>query len=119
MEHLSGVTELNAYEIFVTPMWLTITMLASVALTVVLVVTIANLNNPRGVLPLGIATIIMVLVVGALGMTCGFGWADEYDHTEYEVLIDDGIPYSDITNTYDVIEQRGDIFVVRFKEVNE
>ena len=34
----------------------------------------------------------------------------------YKVIIDSDISYQDIINTYDIIEQDGEIFTIRFKD---
>ena len=39
------------------------------------------------------------------------------DYTKYEVIIDDSVSMSEFMNTYEVLEQRGQIYVV--KEIEE
>jgi hypothetical protein len=39
------------------------------------------------------------------------------DYTKYEVIIDDSVSMSEFVNTYEILEQRGQIYVV--KEIEE
>lgn len=118
MMHINGVTELNSIDVYTTPWWLAITLFISIVLLVICAITMANIQKPSRslVLVLGISAIILVVVVGALGISCSFGVFDEYSYTKYEVIVDDTVNVNDFNNTYKTIEQRGDIYVVRFLE---
>ena len=35
------------------------------------------------------------------------------DYTKYEVTLNDSVPMNDFMNTYEVLEQRGQIYVVK------
>ena len=118
MMHINGVTELNSIDVYTTPWWATLVMFLSVILCVICVITLANLNSPRRgtILVLGISIIVLVLIIGVLGLTHSFGWMDEYSYTKYEIIVDDTVNVNEFNNTYDTIEKRGQIYVVKFKE---
>ena len=45
----------------------------------------------------------------------GFKGNDTYEE-HYYITIDDNISYKDVINTYEIVEQKGDIFIVKEKE---
>lgn len=55
---------------------------------------------------IGIIVSVMAFIVANLKM-------NETPYTSYEVTISDEVSFKDFTNKYEVIEQRGEIYVVR------
>ncbi len=59
-----------------------------------------------------IGAIILLIVVSILL----FGSANSYDVYRYEVSIDDTVSVNDFCEQYNIIEQRGEIYVIEEKE---
>lgn len=62
-----------------------------------------------------IATIVLSL---AISIFCGFAAGDKVPkttETRYEVLVSDDISFKEFNTCYEVIEQRGEIYVIREK----
>lgn len=118
MMHTNGVTELNSIDVYTTPWWLSLSLLITAVCVIILIVILGNLQSPRSstVLILGIIIILLILIIGGLGITHSFGWLDEYSYTKYEVVVNNDVNLNDFNKTYEILEQRGQIYVVRFKE---
>lgn len=86
-----------------------------------------------GIIALGIyiipdngKNIVGVIIVLLIFFSIGIGSLVSAFHTkpvykevsQYEVLLDETIPFHEIYDKYDIIEQRGQIFVLRDKEQN-
>ena len=88
-----------------------------------------------GMLALGFILLLIGMVADSLGsvqtgvimLACSFilflicipidAMTQVPDYTKYEVIIDDSVSMSEFMNTYEVLEQRGQIYVV--KEIKE
>ena len=115
---LDGITILNTYEVvtktaFSWPgFWIGVSIVAVVAL----IGSIISYDNLEDFLVVfGVSTIICGVLIGLF-----FGFAVmrkpiEYV-SEYEVTISNEVSMNEFYNRYDVIEQRGDIYVIREKE---
>lgn len=116
--HINGVTELNIIEVYQTPWWLSLSLLITAVCAIVLIVILGNLQSPRSstILILGIIIILLILIIGGLGITHSFGWFDEYSYTKYEVVVNNDVNLNEFNKTYEIIEQRGQIYVIKFKE---
>lgn len=69
------------------------------------------------------ASVIIVLIiffsVGIVSLVSAFHTKPVYREVpQYEVIFDDTVSFQEIYNKYDIIEQRGQIFVLRDKEQN-
>ena len=74
-----------------------------------------------------IADILGIVQTGAIMISCSFvlflislpiDTATQIpDYTKYEIILDDSVSMNDFMNTYEVLEQRGQIYVV--KEIEE
>ena len=72
------------------------------------------------ILPLAVGGVITVGVSFALGLLVGVpidAMTQIPDYTKYEVILDDSVSMNEFMNTYEVLEQRGQIYVV--KEIEE
>ena len=118
MMHINGVTELNIIDVYQTPWWLSLSLLITAVCAITLIVILGNLQSPRSstILILGIIIILLILIIAGLGITHSFGWLDEYSYTKYEILANDNVNINEFNKTYEIIEQRGQIYVVKFKE---
>lgn len=106
------MTILNATPIMVVPTWLC--LLALFTLTIGATVAVVSKFDPVW---LGICGLISAVFGIVLFARLSEGKYDvDSGHVEYEVLISDETSFDDIMKDYDVIEQRGDIWVLRDKE---
>lgn len=59
-------------------------------------------------------------LVGGIGLTLIFlllgGIFTVPDYTKYEVILDDSVSMNKFMNTYEILEQRGQIYVIKEKE---
>ena len=72
--------------------------------------------------PLALGGIITVGVSFALGLLVGLpidAMTQVSDYTKYEVILDDSVSMNEFMNTYEVLEQRGQIYVVKEIEPND
>lgn len=63
-----------------------------------------------------IVTVVLSLVTSIL---CGFAGSDKIPkttETRYEVLISDNISFKEFNESYEVIEQRGEIYVIKERD---
>lgn len=115
---LDGITILNSYEVVTKTafswqgFWIGVGIIAVVSLIGSL---IACDDLEDFLVMFGVFTVIFGSLVGFL-----FGkgpMAKPIEYTpEYEVIISDEVSMNDFHNRYDIIEQRGDIYVIREKE---
>ena len=109
---MEGVTILNTIPVTGLPMWLIIVcIIACVAFVVfdamIIIDVIVFKRKTRKIL----ITIFIILAVIAPSL---FGYLNsiyETGHYYYECVIEDTASFNEIMNTYEVVEQRGDIWV--------
>lgn len=110
---LEGITVLNQEMIMCTPGWANVAMIVClIGMFVFLVVCLIS-NNACITISFGIATIACLLFLM-------FGPAVISDvptgRYRYEVTIDESVSFNDIYERYEIVEQRGDIWVLEEKE---
>lgn len=62
---------------------------------------------------------IAFLVMALIGMCLMLCTKELEPKIQYEVTIDESVSYKELTDKYNIIEQRGEIFVLEEKESNE
>lgn len=69
----------------------------------------------------GSVTALFATVAAVLISTLIFIGAPEIEteRNEYEAIIDETVPIAEVYEKYEVVEQRGDIWVLEDKEINE
>lgn len=107
---LEGITILNKIAITGLPAWLTIIWIAitMISLATSVIILFAD-GKIKIMLVSGIIAVIMLFTGLILESTIKTG---EY---RYECTIDDSVFYNDIVENYEIIEQRGDIWVLEDK----
>ena len=72
-------------------------------------------NNSKNI---GVIVVLLILFsIGIGSLVSAFHTKPVYKEvSQYEVLLDETIPFHEIYDKYDIIEQRGQIFVLRDKE---
>lgn len=89
--------------------------IAAVLVVVLIILMIKNLDFE----PLGI---IAVLLCGAFGTGVFLAAQDERigeQYTQYEVIISDDVSMNDFMSTYEILEQRGEIYMIREIDNND
>ncbi len=108
---IKGITILNKIEITGLPTWLVITWISIIMISICVVVICGLIA--KGSLKVtaiaGITAVVMFFLGLILECTVKTG---EY---RYECTIDDSVSYNDIVKNYEIIEQRGDIWVLEDK----
>lgn len=108
---IEGITILNQTEIMELPGWCKIGIcLCILSAIIILIVGIAaNDTEVKMSAAIPIMSTLLLLIFGL----CDSGGTGRY---EYEVTIDESVDFIDIYEKYDVIEQRGEIWVLEDKE---
>ena len=76
---------------------------------------ILNTTRER-LIPPNIVIIIMCLLVAFVMLVTSSGFQEPTGKYQYEITIDAVTTFADVIEKYDIIEQRGEIFVVEKKE---
>ena len=113
---MEGVTILNTTPVTGLPVWLIIIcVIACVALVVFDAMIIADIVVfKRKTRKIWIVT-FTILAVAAISL---FGYLNdiyETGHHYYECVIEDTASFNEIMNTYEIVDQRGDIWVLKDK----
>ena len=113
---MEGVTILNTTPVTGLPVWLIIIcVIACVALVVFDAMIIADIVVfKRKTRKIWIVT-FTILAIAAISL---FGYLNdiyETGHHYYECVIEDTASFNEIMNTYEIVDQRGDIWVLKDK----
>lgn len=108
---MEGITILNKIEVTGLPTWLSITWLGifAISLFIMLLGIIALDWGPKRIVIVG-GIAVCALTLGII-LTCTVT-TGKY---RYECIISDAAPYNYIVENYEIIEQRGDIWVLEDK----
>ena len=107
---VEGITVLNKIAVTGVPSWVLIS--AAAILIIGLIVFAISIIAEWPTWTAIVSTIIVLLIwfiCGILNITIKTG---EY---QYECIIDDSVPYNKVVENYNIIEQRGDIWVLEDK----
>lgn len=72
-----------------------------------------NKTNGEFIISIIVAIISFILIIIGIGFA-----ANSTETTTYEVTISEEVLFKDFTSKYEIIEQRGDIYVVKKREQN-
>lgn len=108
---IEGVTILNKIAITGLPTWanILVVILITFGIGVFVVSIIADFDLPTWAAVFPLASLAVLVVGVILNGTIKTG---EY---RYECTIDDSVSYNEIVENYDIVEQRGDIWVLEDK----
>lgn len=111
---MNGINILNAEEILVTPGWVDVCFAIA---TIVFILSIVFVYNDFEIIP----TVFGVLfLLSGISVVIFCALSDSYTEPtgryRYEVTIDDSVKLSELYDRYNVVEQRGDIWVLEYKE---
>ena len=117
---MEGIHILNQTEIMSTPsIWKTLVIIAIIISLLSLIFLAIGEEHEWDIAQLGcITTLILSTICLSI---CFVGWLFTIDtiHTgryTYEVTVDDDVTFDEIMDKYDVVEQRGEIWVLEDKE---
>ena len=108
---VEGITILNKITVTGVPTWILISaaVILIIGLIVFAISIIAEWPTWTAIVPI-IINLLVWLICGILNITIKTG---EY---QYECIIDDSVPYSEVVENYNIVEQRGDIWVLEEKK---
>lgn len=111
MEHLEGITILNEYMTYETPWFVFLLVFLTVISALVAIVCAGNGKGSACAIALG--CFVILLIFTTIGL-CGV-WDIECEMI-YECTVADDITYKQLTETYEIVGQRGDIYKLKFIE---
>lgn len=106
---VEGITILNKIAVTGVPSWIALSaiILFTIGLLVFIVSIMADGPVWTAIIPL--VSLLVLVAYSILNATIKTG---EY---QYECIIDDSVPYNKVIENYNIIEQRGDIWVLEDK----
>lgn len=106
---VEGITILNKIAVTGVPSWIALSaiILFTIGLLVFIVSIMADWPVWTAIIPL--VSLLVLVAYSILNATIKTG---EY---QYECIIDDSVPYNKVIENYNIIEQRGDIWVLEDK----
>lgn len=110
MEHLEGITVLNEYMTYETPWFVYLLCFLSV---VSVLITLGCAANGK-LLACGIAFVCFIILFIFATFSLNGAW-DIESGMIYECTVADDITYKELTETYEIIGQRGDIYKLKFQ----
>lgn len=107
---INGINVLNKIALTGLPTWADVSLVALMVLGII--VAIISLIKDW---PLVVSKCSILVTVVALVAWLGLLHTVKTGQYRYECTIDDAVPYNEIVDNYNVIEQRGDIWVLEDK----
>ena len=108
---IEGITVLNKIAVTGVPSWMMISaiIICMIGIIVFAIAIISEWPTWKAIIPI-IIVLLIWFICGIFNITFTTG---EY---QYECIIDDSVPYNEVVDNYNIIEQRGDIWVLEDKE---
>lgn len=114
MTHLNGITVLSEEQIFGAPDWAsTVQVILIVAMFVFFIASMISAGAEKKLVSGILATIAIILGISLI--VIAIIDPQELKYVQYYVTLSEDVPAADFINTYDVIQQKGDLWIVRFK----
>lgn len=110
---MDGITVLNKIDIMKTPNLFIFVAILGVVFLFILTFIAANTNNSS----LVCIDVFLLFCLFIFVLCLAGGVFDKYSYTKYEVTIDNSVKITEFLDTYEVVEQRGDIWVIKDKKV--
>lgn len=111
---MDGITILNTIIVDDYAQWVLPTVLALGIICIVALVLMLN-SNDSGVIIFGTISLLAMIVVPIIVSTSKSHWRTN-ERNQYECIIDDSVSINEVYEKYNVIERRGDIWVLEDKE---
>lgn len=111
---MDGITILNTTIVDDYAQWVLPTVLALGLICIVALVLMIN-SNDAGVIIFGTISLLAMIAISIIVSTSKSHWRIN-ERNQYECMIDDGTSINEVYENYNVIERRGDIWVLEDKE---
>lgn len=111
---MGGITILNTTVVDEYARWVLPTVLVIGVVCIVAFVLMLN-SKDTGVIIFGIISLLAIIVMPIIVITSKSHWRIN-ERNQYECIIDDGTSINEVYENYNVIERRGDIWVLEDKE---
>lgn len=111
---MDGITILNTIMVDDYARWVLPTVLALGFICIVSLVLMLN-SNDSGVIIFGTISLLAMIAMPIIIGTSKSHWRIN-ERNQYECIIDDGTSINEVYENYNVIERRGDIWVLEDKE---
>lgn len=113
---MDGITILNTIIVDDYAQWVLPTVLALGFVCIVSLVLMIN-SNDSGVIIFGIISLLAMIAMPIIIGTSKSHWRTN-ERNQYECIIDDSVSINEVYENYNVIERRGDIWVLEDKKNN-
>lgn len=111
---MDGITILNTTIVDDYAQWVLPTVLAlGIVCIVALVLTLTS--NDDKVIIFGTISLLAMIIIPIIVITSKSHWRTN-ERNQYECIIDDSVSINEVYENYNVIERRGDIWVLEDKE---
>ena len=111
---MDGITILNTIIVDDYAQWVLPTVLALGFICIVALVLMLN-SNDSGVIIFGTISLLAMIAMPIIMGTSKSHWRTN-ERNQYECIIDDSVSINEVYENYNVIERRGDIWVLEDKE---
>ena len=111
---MDGITILNTIIVDDRAQWVVPTVLALGFICIVALVLMLN-SNDKGVIIFGTISLLAMIAMPIIIGTSKSHWRTN-QRNQYECIIDDSVSINEVYENYNVIERRGDIWVLEDKE---
>lgn len=111
---MDGITILNTIIVDDYARWVLPTVLALGFICIVALVLMLN-SDDTGVIIFGIISLLAMIAMPIIIGTSKSHWRTN-QRNQYECIIDDSVSINEVYENYNVIERRGDIWVLEDKE---
>lgn len=111
---MDGITILNTIIVDDYAQWVLPTVLALGFICIVSLVLMLN-SNDSGVIIFGTISLLAMIAMPIIIGTSKSHWRTN-ERNQYECIIDDSVSINEVYENYNVIERRGDIWVLEDKE---
>ena len=111
---MDGITILNTTIVDEYAQWVLPTVLALGFICIVALVLMLN-SNDKGVIIFGTISLLAMIAMPIIIGTSKSHWRTN-ERNQYECIIDDSVSINEVYENYNVIERRGDIWVLEDKE---
>lgn len=111
---MDGITILNTIMVDDYAQWVLPTVLALGLICIVALVLMLN-SNDTGVVIFGTISLLAMIAIPTIVITSKSHWRIN-ERNQYECIIDDSVSINEVYENYNVLERRGDIWVLEDKE---
>lgn len=115
---IEGIEILNKTEIMTVPGWYNTSLIITIVICgICIVMFIASLewDGPVGCIIFGIGLLVSIFALACL-LVCPSAIKQPTGRYKYECVISDDVSFSEVLEHYDVVEQKGKIWVLVDKE---